>query len=218
MRIVMTEFARPRLFPREPRRSTIQDVSAAVHPRKVGAKANGVVVSAEHRLQVGFRAAVAGSGAKPLQGVKGLDAHCAARTREVQIVQTVVGQPQTPSADVGPERVDIGKADVRRGLGQRAHKPEMGFSEAVLYAPANFQLFAFGRELAEHDVVRKDLARLAGHSQSGFYIPRRSDAQGLKPAGFKLPLSAEVRARQPFAAAAVLPGFAQDCRHRKVGI
>ncbi|MCC6631731.1 MAG: DUF3228 family protein [Gammaproteobacteria bacterium] len=33
MRIVMTEFARPRLFPREPRRSTIQDVSAAQFER-----------------------------------------------------------------------------------------------------------------------------------------------------------------------------------------
>ena len=29
MKIVMTEFARPRLFPREPRRNTIQDVTAA---------------------------------------------------------------------------------------------------------------------------------------------------------------------------------------------
>lgn len=29
MRIVLTEFARPRLFPREPRRNTIQDISAA---------------------------------------------------------------------------------------------------------------------------------------------------------------------------------------------
>jgi hypothetical protein len=29
MRIVMTEFARPRLFPREPRRNTIQDITAA---------------------------------------------------------------------------------------------------------------------------------------------------------------------------------------------
>ena len=33
MRIVMTEFARPRLFPREPRRNTIQDVSAAQFER-----------------------------------------------------------------------------------------------------------------------------------------------------------------------------------------
>jgi hypothetical protein len=29
MRIAMTEFARPRLFPREPRRNTIQDITAA---------------------------------------------------------------------------------------------------------------------------------------------------------------------------------------------
>jgi len=29
MKIVMTEFARPRLFPREPRRNTIQDITAA---------------------------------------------------------------------------------------------------------------------------------------------------------------------------------------------
>lgn len=29
MRIVLTEFARPRLFPREPRRNTIQDITAA---------------------------------------------------------------------------------------------------------------------------------------------------------------------------------------------
>ena len=28
MRIVVTDFARPRLFPREPRRNTIQDISA----------------------------------------------------------------------------------------------------------------------------------------------------------------------------------------------
>ena len=28
MSIVLTEFARPRLFPREPRRNTIQDVTA----------------------------------------------------------------------------------------------------------------------------------------------------------------------------------------------
>lgn len=33
MRIVMTEFARPRLFPREPRRNTIQDISAAQFER-----------------------------------------------------------------------------------------------------------------------------------------------------------------------------------------
>ena len=29
MSIVLTEFARPRLFPREPRRNTIQDITAA---------------------------------------------------------------------------------------------------------------------------------------------------------------------------------------------
>jgi hypothetical protein len=33
MRIVMTEFARPRLFPREPRRNTIQDITAAQFER-----------------------------------------------------------------------------------------------------------------------------------------------------------------------------------------
>jgi hypothetical protein len=33
MRIVMTEFARPRLFPREPRRNTIQGISAAQFER-----------------------------------------------------------------------------------------------------------------------------------------------------------------------------------------
>jgi Protein of unknown function (DUF3228) len=33
MRIVMTEFARPRLFPREPRRNTIQDIAAAEFER-----------------------------------------------------------------------------------------------------------------------------------------------------------------------------------------
>ncbi|MBI2398339.1 MAG: DUF3228 family protein [Xanthomonadales bacterium] len=33
MTIVLTEFARPRLFPREPRRNTIQDVSAAEFER-----------------------------------------------------------------------------------------------------------------------------------------------------------------------------------------
>jgi Protein of unknown function (DUF3228) len=33
MRIVMTDFARPRLFPREPRRNTIQDISAAQFER-----------------------------------------------------------------------------------------------------------------------------------------------------------------------------------------
>ena len=33
MRIVMTEFARPRLFPREPRRNTIQDITAAEFER-----------------------------------------------------------------------------------------------------------------------------------------------------------------------------------------
>jgi hypothetical protein len=33
MRIVMTEFARPRLFPREPRRNTIQDASPAQFER-----------------------------------------------------------------------------------------------------------------------------------------------------------------------------------------
>ncbi len=33
MRIVMTEFARPRLFPREPRPNTIQDISAAQFER-----------------------------------------------------------------------------------------------------------------------------------------------------------------------------------------
>ncbi len=33
MRIVMTEFARPRLFPREPRRNTIQDTTAAQFER-----------------------------------------------------------------------------------------------------------------------------------------------------------------------------------------
>jgi hypothetical protein len=33
MRIVLTEFARPRLFPREPRRNTIQDVSPAQFAR-----------------------------------------------------------------------------------------------------------------------------------------------------------------------------------------
>jgi Protein of unknown function (DUF3228) len=33
MRIVMTEFARPRLFPRESRRNTIQDISAAQFER-----------------------------------------------------------------------------------------------------------------------------------------------------------------------------------------
>ena len=33
MRIVLTEFARPRLFPRQPRRNTIQDVDAAAFER-----------------------------------------------------------------------------------------------------------------------------------------------------------------------------------------
>jgi len=33
MKIVMTEFARPRLFPREPRRNTIQDITAAKFER-----------------------------------------------------------------------------------------------------------------------------------------------------------------------------------------
>jgi hypothetical protein len=33
MRIAMTEFARPRLFPREPRRNTIQDITAAQFER-----------------------------------------------------------------------------------------------------------------------------------------------------------------------------------------
>lgn len=33
MKIVMTEFARPRLFPREPRRNTIQDITAAQFER-----------------------------------------------------------------------------------------------------------------------------------------------------------------------------------------
>jgi hypothetical protein len=33
MRIVLTEFARPRLFPREPRRNTIQDITAAQFER-----------------------------------------------------------------------------------------------------------------------------------------------------------------------------------------
>lgn len=33
MRIALTEFARPRLFPREPRRNTIQDISAAEFER-----------------------------------------------------------------------------------------------------------------------------------------------------------------------------------------
>jgi hypothetical protein len=33
MRIVLTDFARPRLFPREPRRNTIQDISAAQFER-----------------------------------------------------------------------------------------------------------------------------------------------------------------------------------------
>ena len=33
MQIVLTEFARPRLFPREPRRNTIQDISAAEFER-----------------------------------------------------------------------------------------------------------------------------------------------------------------------------------------
>ena len=33
MSIVLTDFARPRLFPREPRRNTIQDISAAEFER-----------------------------------------------------------------------------------------------------------------------------------------------------------------------------------------
>ena len=39
MRIVLTEFARPRLFPREPRRNTIQDITAAQFEQHLNANA-----------------------------------------------------------------------------------------------------------------------------------------------------------------------------------
>jgi hypothetical protein len=39
MRIVLTEFARPRLFPREPRRNTIQDITAAQFERHLNENA-----------------------------------------------------------------------------------------------------------------------------------------------------------------------------------
>jgi hypothetical protein len=44
MRIILTEFARPRLFPREPRRNTIQDISAAEFERHLNEHAPQAVL------------------------------------------------------------------------------------------------------------------------------------------------------------------------------
>ena len=44
MRIAMTEFARPRLFPREPRRNTIQDITAAQFERHLNEHAPAKVL------------------------------------------------------------------------------------------------------------------------------------------------------------------------------
>ena len=64
MRIVLTEFARPRLFPRQPRRNTLQDIDAAAFEREcriIAEQQIAVPVEANFRVGLDDEGQVAGA-------------------------------------------------------------------------------------------------------------------------------------------------------------